>query len=273
MSTAGSRGSRGQCRSTSVEPFSSVDRLGRLTDEEQLQAEYETDRLVQLAARAQIARSDSVFYTNERFIGWLARDLRQRAEMSRSTTHRVEGIAARVYARLLSARLSVAAGGRVPACQPAPPAISADHLLSTAAMMRCAPAWNLAVAAGPGRELWDEPCEGLIPVPPGLPAARYVALRVSGDSMTPLLHSGDLVLVKLDREFLPDRVIVVRMPDDGYVIKEVGRRTRRRVELLSTNDAYDRIEIPHDSSRVLGTVVMRWCDHDDAHPPPKLAGQ
>lgn len=245
-----------------VEPFASVDRLGAMSEAEQLQQEYETDRLIELAARAQLECEESVFYSNERFIEWLGRDLRERAELNAAARLGLDRIAQRVHARLLAVRLGVADGGRCPVIEPAQAATSADTLLASAARARRAPQWDLSVAAGPGRELWEEPCEGLIPLPAELRSARYIALRVSGDSMTPLVHAGDLLLVKIGREVSRDTVIVIQTPDEGYVVKQVGTLTRRRVELRSLNAAYNPIEVPREPARVLGTVVMRWCDHE-----------
>lgn len=247
-----------------VEPFSTVDRLGSLTEAEELQREYETTRLIELVARAEMHREDSPFYTNERFAAWLARDLRERAEMSRSGMAMLDRITARVQVRLFGMQLGVADGKRIPAARPTPPVTSIEELLTTAAMQKCAPRWDLSVAAGGGRELWEESCEGLIAIPPEIPPGRYVALRVSGDSMIPLFHSGDLVLVKLGRDLVRDRVIVMRTPDEGYVVKQVGQLTQRHVELRSLNEAYAPFRVPRDPSRVLGTVVMRWCDHEGA---------
>jgi SOS-response transcriptional repressor LexA len=245
-----------------VKPFASVDRLGPLSEAEQLQREYETDRLIELAARAQLEREDSVFYSNERFIEWLGRDLRERTELNAATGLALARISQRVHARLLGVRLGVADGGRCPPIESAPAATSAEALLTSAARARRAPQWDLSVAAGVGRELWEEPCEGLIEIPPELPSARYIALRVSGDSMTPLVHAGDLLLVKIGREIVRDTVIVIQTPDESYVVKQVGEITRRRVELRSLNALYESIEVPREPARVLGTVVMRWCDHE-----------
>ena len=245
-----------------VEPFGSVDRLGPLFDAEQLQREYETDRLIELAARAQMEREDSIFYSNEPFIEWLRRDLQERTERSAAAGVTLDRIAQRVHARLLAVRLGVADGGRWPAIEPAMTAISAEALLMSAARARRAPQWDLSVAAGVGRELWEEACEGLIQLPAELPSARYIALRVSGDSMTPLVHAGDLLLVKVGREIVRDTVIVIQTADEGYVVKQVGTLTRRRVELRSLNASYDPIEVPREPARVLGTVVMRWSDHE-----------
>ena len=112
------------------------------------------------------------------------------------------------------------------------------QVVAAAARVRHAPAMDLSVAAGVGRELWDEPCDRWIPLPESAPDGRYVALRVTGDSMVPLLHDGDTILVKLGDEIVPDSVVVARVPDGGYVVKRVGGVAGSRVELASLNPDY-----------------------------------
>ncbi len=123
---------------------------------------------------------------------------------------------------------------------------------------------ELPIAAGAGRELWDGECEGTIELPSDLARGRYVALRVSGDSMEPLMHSGDTVLVKLDVRPSPGTVVVARDPDHGYVVKEVGRMSARGVELLSLNSEFPPLRIPHSVGAILGAVLLRWCPHGPA---------
>lgn len=90
---------------------------------------------------------------------------------------------------------------------------------------------------------------------------RYVALTVAGDSMTPLLHTGDTILVRLGPELGPDQVVVARHPEHGYVVKRVGRIDSMRVELTSLNTMYQPLSLPNDAALILGTVVLRWCPH------------
>ena len=124
-----------------------------------------------------------------------------------------------------------------------------------------APAWNLSVAAGTGRELWDEPCTSWVRVPTNVPDGRHVALKVAGDSMLPLFHDGDTILVRLGADIGANQVVVARHPDDGYIVKRIERIEPTRIELTSLNDAYAPISIPHDLSLILGVVVLRWCAH------------
>jgi phage repressor protein C with HTH and peptisase S24 domain len=135
------------------------------------------------------------------------------------------------------------------------------EVLDAAARERAAPRMDLGVAAGVGRELWDEECESWVELPDGTPAGRYLALAVAGESMTPLLHPGDVVLVRVGAELVRDTVIIARHPEDGYVVKRVGRVAGEEVELLSLNAEFAPVHIPRDERLVLGTVVARWCAH------------
>ena len=120
---------------------------------------------------------------------------------------------------------------------------------------------ELGVAAGAGRELWSVECDTTIDVPEDLPRAPYLALAVTGDSMEPLLHSGDTVLVRVEERAMPRTVIVARVPDHGYVVKEVAAVTADGLELRSLNPAFPSVRVPHVAGAVLGTVLLRWCPH------------
>lgn len=117
---------------------------------------------------------------------------------------------------------------------------------------------ELAIAAGAGRELWDVECNTTVDVPDDVARGRHVALRVSGDSMEPLIQSGDLVLVRLDDRAVTGTIIVARDPEHGYVVKEVERLTVKEIELRSLNPAYPVLRVPQSAGTVLGTVVLRW---------------
>jgi hypothetical protein len=135
------------------------------------------------------------------------------------------------------------------------------QVLGDASAVRAAPRLDLGVAAGAGRDLWDESCEVWVRVPDDAPPGQYVSLSVVGESMDPLLHTGDSVLVRVDPHVVRDTVILARLPDGGYVVKRVGKLTRSRLELLSLNPAFPPITVPRDDHTVLGTVILRWCPH------------
>jgi phage repressor protein C with HTH and peptisase S24 domain len=138
---------------------------------------------------------------------------------------------------------------------------SAELLRSLEPLRRAVLVPELAIAAGAGAELWAVECTTTVDVPPELPRARYLALEVVGASMEPLIHSGDLVLVRVDETAVPGTVVVARDPDHGYVVKEVGRLTAHGIELRSLNAAFPPLLVPHSAGVVLGTVVLRWARH------------
>lgn len=123
------------------------------------------------------------------------------------------------------------------------------------------PLIEASVAAGEGRELWDEECDRWIERPPELAPGQYLAVPVSGDSMRPLMHAGDIVAVKLGPRVRRDTVIVARQADDAYVVKRVGDIRQDAIQLTSLNPRYAPIWIAREKNAVLGTVVLRWCLH------------
>jgi phage repressor protein C with HTH and peptisase S24 domain len=102
-----------------------------------------------------------------------------------------------------------------------------------------------------------------------LPAGRFVALRVVGDSMVPLLHSGDVVLVDLDGAVHPGAVAVVRHPEHGYMVKRVVRTGGQAISLVSLNPVYPVLHLLPGAGAggaLIGPVVLRWCAHGPAKP-------
>ena len=145
-------------------------------------------------------------------------------------------------------------------------------MLAPARAAGAAPLAELGVAAGTGRELFDEPCEWWVGLPEDLPPSRYVALRVVGDSMTPLLHSDDVVLVDLDAEVTPGAIAVARHAEHGSVVK-CAVRVAGAWRLLSLNPVYPPLDLTAGAGGLLGPVVLRWCAHEaaDQRPKPRLA--
>jgi SOS-response transcriptional repressor LexA len=221
------------------------------------------DLLIQLVARAEMQREDSPFYTDERFIEWLGRDLASPERRREGwPAEKLDAMARRLFARVTARRAGITlAADRLRAYAVESPG-TVEQLFADAPVSREAPRLDLAAAAGTGRAIWDEPCEEWVQVPPELPAGKYIALPVAGESMEPLLHAGDTVLVKLGPTVGRESVILARLPDDGYVVKRVGRVTRRTLQLLSMNEAFEPIEVPRAERTIVGTVVLRWCPHE-----------
>ena len=144
------------------------------------------------------------------------------------------------------------------------PRVAGRDAMHVAELARCALRFDLAVAAGVGRELWDEPATSWVELPPGLPAGQHVALTVRGDSMEPLLHAGDTILVKLGGAAAVGDVVVARRPEHGHIVKRVAAATPERLVLASLNASYDEVIVPQEPGAVVGTVVLRWCAHGRA---------
>ena len=238
------------------------------------QQEWECDALVWAAGRslAPVLPSDVADPVWSRaqacFLEWAGRDAAQRADGDRQ--RRPAGsVRERAVSRAVSRRGEVRTVRRVdhgPTFVEPPVRGPVSRVLDIARRQRAAPLVELGVAAGAGRELWDEPSDVWValPPPPGLPDRRYVALRVVGDSMLPLLHSGDIVLVDLDGTPTPGGVVVARHGErggGGYVVKRLGGRTATTLELTSLNPAYPSAHVPSDPGFLLGPVVLRWCEH------------
>jgi phage repressor protein C with HTH and peptisase S24 domain len=140
----------------------------------------------------------------------------------------------------------------------APITATVAQALSTASRERCATILDLAVAAGAGREIWDEPCDRWLELPDDIAAGRYVALRVAGDSMTPVLEPREVILIQLDATPRIDDLIVARLPDQSHVVKRVASIREGRIELASFNPDYESIFVPRNPSPVVGTVIARF---------------
>jgi SOS-response transcriptional repressor LexA len=219
--------------------------------------------LASLVGREVLRDEESPVWQHEPFIAWVADQARTYTGRRRATCltddeflGRGHDLRARVLARSLAVRRSAH-----------PPVIRDDADPGNAAcvvdepMSRTVPVISLGVAAGVGRELWDEIPDQWITLPPDVPNDRYVALRIIGESMTPLMHTGDIVLVHVGPDVKVDTVIVARHPDDGYVCKRVSCVGKRGIELASLEAGRPLIVIPYDPTLVVGTVHLVWRSH------------
>lgn len=250
--------------------------VDQLSTEELRELEAMTDPLIQLVAQAEAMRPDSRAYNDPRFLEWLAREQREAREAQwareRRGNHRrsseslteqqIKAFASRVIARVQAERLGIRDYRGRPAVDHDPEPLRVSEMVEALRGSERATVADLPVAAGVGRELWDQETDRSTMLPPGVPHGAYLVLPVAGDSMEPLFHLGDLVLVKLGPGIKPESVIVALVPDQGYVVKRVGRLAPRSIELVSLNADYAPIRIRREEHSVLGTVIARWCDHD-----------
>ena len=89
----------------------------------------------------------------------------------------------------------------------------------------------------------------------GLEGADLTAIRVEGDSMEPLLRSGDEIFVDRHKRG-GEGVFVVRIGDALHV-KQVRASQAGTIALISANDAYPPIELPREEVEVIGRVVWK----------------
>lgn len=239
-----------------------ADTLAQLTREERLAIIRGQDLLVDLAAQAELLRPDSRFYTDPRLVAWIDRELNspERAHEGWSA-ERVRASAARIRSKVDAMRLRILPVEGAPPLEPAATAGTIPQVLGDASAAAAAPHLDLAAAAGVGRDLWDEPCDEWVRLPDDVPNGRYIALRVAGDSMSPVLHTGDTILVQLGPKVARGSVVLARLADGGYVVKRVARATRSLLQLASLNPSFPPVTVQRDEHTVVGTVVLRWCPH------------
>lgn len=121
---------------------------------------------------------------------------------------------------------------------------------------RYLPLYDVAVSAGPGQFL-DESGYNDIEVPAEVPACANYALTVSGDSMEPTLHDGDIIWVCTQPD-LNNGEIGVFLHDGNSYVKEF-RRTEEGELLISHNPDYAPIPLTCPEDRIFGKVVWPLC--------------
>jgi hypothetical protein len=208
---------------------------------------------------------DSKVYRHPQFGEWLATEARavveSGLEADQWTTDEVRDLAERMRGSVLASRCGVRQISGAPVCVEVPETERGARGFLGASQRGAAPWVQLATAAGIGRELWDEECDAWVTVPDDLTPGNYVALNVRGDSMLPLLHDGDTVLIGLGLKPRTGTIVVARS-DEGYVVKRLNRITTRGVYLDSLNPVYEPVVIRDAAQPIAGSVVLRWCPHD-----------
>ena len=89
----------------------------------------------------------------------------------------------------------------------------------------------------------------------GLEGADLSAIRVEGDSMEPVLHSGDEIFVDRNKR-AGEGVFVLRIGDALHV-KQVQASGSDRMRLVSANEAYPPIELAREEIEIIGRVVWK----------------
>ncbi len=221
-----------------------------------------TDGLLDLIGHHQRRFPESPAFDDPRFLDWLSREYADDEDPELLTPDEIGTLARRIASGSEIERLGLRAVDGTPERRGVEHPGAVSRLLQEVSAAHGAALLGLSVAAGVGHELWDIECDSWIPLPDDVPPGRYLALTIAGDSMTPVLREGDLALVSVGTDAAAavavDTIVVARLPDDGYVVKRVGRVTQRWIELTSLNPAYPPIRLPRGPGAVLGTVVLRW---------------
>lgn len=240
------------------------------TDQPLARFSWAGDGLTEALVRFSAAALEQALETqhDERFLQWIAEEERRRVGLDGQLPgrrHQSEQLARRIHAAVAARQLRVRCQTGGPELRDAHgwPGSSGETSTGTVVRRRTAPKVDLGVAAGVGRELWDEPCDSWIDLPPDVAPGAYIGLGVKGDSMEPLMHTGDTILVRIGGDLQSDTVVVARHPENGYVVKRLARLTSTTVHLTSLNDAYPALALPRDPALIVGTVIMRWCAHGE----------
>lgn len=115
-----------------------------------------------------------------------------------------------------------------------------------------------SVSAGTGEWLTDEQHEKV--TVNNEPPVHDFALRVNGDSMTPMFADGQIIYVNriYDTEEVRNNQIVISVLNgDSYVKKIVFDDNRQSCKLVSLNKKYADIEIKkNDDFKIVGVVII-----------------
>ena len=233
-----------------------------MSDREDMDLLRGEDLLARLAMRHEVRRADSPLYADARVVDWFDREATAwPSSVTPWSAKQVRTTAERIHAAVIARQSKVRQAVGTPPLRAPSIVGTIPQTLDEAVERRAAPRLDLSAAAGVGRELWDEPCEAWVELPPDVAKGRYLAVRIKGESMVPLFHTGDTILVQLDVPVDEGRIILVQMPGGGYAAKKVGRLTTTRIELLSLNPDFPPVVIPRDERKVIGTVTAVWCEH------------
>jgi len=222
--------------------------------------ERRLERLSRLVGRQLESDNDIDQDISERFLKWLANESKSnQTSLDRRNTERAAvEFATRMGRRIKALRIDRRMPRQPLRRRPAATTCGLGDAIGIASISHCAPLLDMSVAAGAGRALWDEPCEEWVELPLGLPDSRYIGLRVSGNSMEPVLESGDVILVKLDASPAEDDLVVAQRSENEYVVKRVAGISDFTIDLESLNPSFERFSLPRRKGAVLGTVIARF---------------
>lgn len=90
---------------------------------------------------------------------------------------------------------------------------------------------------------------------PGLGVEAVYALEISGDSMEPAYREGDRIIVSPEAPVRRGDRIVAKTIEGEVMAKLLGRRTEKRIELISLNEAYAPREFSPDQISWIARIL------------------
>jgi phage repressor protein C with HTH and peptisase S24 domain len=91
---------------------------------------------------------------------------------------------------------------------------------------------------------------------PAVKGDEVYALRIVGDSMLPVLRPGDVVIVSPAATTRRGDRVVVKLASGEVMAKELGQRSRQRIELKSLNPSFPALTVKPD--QVLWMARILW---------------
>lgn len=127
------------------------------------------------------------------------------------------------------------------------------------------PKYDPKAAAGPGNFTVSECMEYFIAIQStvirrivGFVPTLLSAIEAEGDSMSPLINNGDLIIIDLTRNVPNDGVYVLNI-NDGLVVKRIQSLPNYKLKVTSENKAYDpyEVDLKADNARIVGKVIWQ----------------
>ncbi len=121
-------------------------------------------------------------------------------------------------------------------------------------VLREIPVFDAPAAAGAALPVLSDEKTSLLIDPAKVPSYASFGIRISGDSMEPKIHDGDLVYVKRCQEIFPGEVGIFLL--NGESLCKKWERRGGEVYLCSLNPAYDPIHVLEtDDLKLVGKVI------------------
>ncbi len=127
------------------------------------------------------------------------------------------------------------------------------------------------VEGGAGSPSFEDAREFMLfwlPPMKGKKETSLFAVKITGNSMEPLLYEGDYAIVDTETPPLTGAIVAVGIPGDGIVVKKLAERNKQ-LYLESVNPLYEDIPLPEDA-KIWGPVISVVRNFHQGFPSKKL---